>query len=891
MAAPYQTTRKANAENSTDTAQSTGYQDAYQENESYGYSETTQSKNQGSTTSANYYAVANHDNELYNWLYQVPNPTSFQDGIVNLQQYNDQGELKMFPFVVVDNSAHPWVKVYITINDTKRFGYIHADIALQMLDEVVVNNHNISNQPSVVKAEDGANIYRTPGGEKLQKEPLTFNEEVFVISVDEYDWAHVKYKGQEGYINITRLNTGIPMPGTGSKLYKIKKGDTLESIINSKFKLQEGEDRRFYANVLMHINNPGNRDNRGIFINEDFDFFGGITPSYDRFHVKENFLIWIPQKAYADALKGSINSGSYREEIKRKISSFGEIISTVVDEYWPVNWGAFYGSEIGATFAYPVGVDSQVETYFFRKDENTIALKKYDRLALGLDTGVSAGFYIGGKNSKKGSAGLGAQAGANAEVKGAVYGMAEYEFPIKDDDAILSALMAILKGDSTAVNLATLFLDALGGMQLNPSHYMTKGKLALGVEAQVNASASIGAKKAGTDNRTESYTHKGSNASDKQADNYGGTALEMIDPLNKKVKLKDFALKYLNIGAEALLKINPKIGVEFSRKLKHEGEVVSVSEQTMDIFIEMGTQAKLQANLSVLGKLGPVFDRGMGLKMSFTAKSGEEWSAPTFSLYTMSGELDYYDGGGASQAELDLGSDIKSVGDTLKNIKDADFISLVKDIKFTKRAVIAGFMSRSARIAKTKSDEQKHSQKADYNNFLLTSEAYLDVVVDLGKVEEQVLSDIKDLVKESFAGDSISERFLNGLKTIIDWSKGTLESIRGNGSLPTNQLFMKFTSLLNKAIQSDIFPSVIFHARIGAGFAAGANLALGAKVKLSGSIAGGFVFEMDVKDLLKDFIRGEKTQDFIAQFNQDNPTINNEVATELENQFRSLIDS
>lgn len=891
MAAPYQTTRKANAENSTEIVQSTGYQDTYQENESYGYSSANESNATESKASADYYAVANHENEIYNWLYQVPNPTSFQDGIVNLQQYNDQGELKMFPFKVVDNTSHPWVKVYITIGDTKRFGYIHADIALQMLDEVVVNNYNISNEPSVVKAEDGANIYKAPGGEKLQKEPLTFNEEVFVISVDEFEWAHVKYKGQEGYINITRLNTGIPMPGTGSKLYKIKKGDTLESIINSEFKLQEGDDRRFYANVLMHINNPGNRDNRGIFINEDFDFFNGITPSYKRFHVKENFLIWIPQKAYADALKGSINSGSYREEIKRKISSFGDIVSTVVDEYWPVNWGAFYGSEIGATFAYPVGVDSQVETYFFRKDENTIALKKYDRLALGLDTGVSAGFYIGGKNSKKGSAGLGAQAGANAEAKGAVYGMAEYEFPIKDDDAILSVLMAILKGDSTAVNLATLFLDALGGMQLNPSHYMTKGKLALGIEGQVNASASIGAKKAGTDNRRESYTHRGSNASDKQADNYGGSALEMIDPLNKQVKIKDFAFKYLNIGAEALLKINPKIGVEFSRKLKHDGEVVTVSEQTMDIFIEMGAQANLQANLSVLGKLGPVFDRGMGLKMSFTAKSGEEWSAPTFSLYTMSGEFDYYDGGGASQAELDLGGNIKSVGDTLKNIRDADFISLIKDIKFTKRAVIVGFMSRSARIAKAKTDEQKHSQKADYNNFLITSEAYLDVVVDLGKIQQSVLDELAKLVEESFHGDSLTQKFLNGLKAIIDWSKGTLESIRGNGNLKEEDLYGSFLGLINQALQSDIFPSVILHARIGAGFAAGANLALGAKVKLSGSIAGGFVFEMDAKDVLKDFITGEKAQSFIEQFNQDNPTINNEVATELENQFRSLIDS
>lgn len=891
MAAPYQTTRKANAENSTETSQNIGYQDAYQENESYGYSSVNQSNTKEVKASTNYYAVADHENEIYNWLYRVPNPTSSQDVIINLQQYNDKGELKMFPFSVVDNTYHPWVKVYITIDDTKRFGYIHADIALQMLDEVVVTNHNISNEPSVVKAEDGANIYKKPGGEKLQKDPLTFNEEVFVISVDEYDWAHVMYQGQEGYINITRLNTGIPMPGTGSKLYKIKKGDSLESIINTQFSLSEGDDRRFYANVLMHINNPENRDYRGIFINEDFDFFKGITPSYDRFHVKENFLIWIPHKAYADALKGSISSGSYREEIKRKIGSFGEIISTVVDEYWPVNWGAFYGAEVGATFAYPVGVDSQVETYFFRKDKHTIALKKYDRLALGLDTGVSAGFYIGGKNSKKGSAGLGAQAGVNAEAKGAIYGMAEYEFPIKDDDAVLSALMAILKGDSTAVNLATLFLDALGGMQLNPSHYMTKGKLALGIEGQVNASASIGAKKAGTDNRTEAYTHKGSSASDKQADNYGGTALEMIDPLNKQVKLKDFVLQYLNIGAEALLKINPKIGVEFSRKLKHEGEIVSVSEQTMDIFIEVGTEAKLQANLSVLGKLGPVFDRGMGLKMSFTAKPGQEWSSPTFSLYTMSGELDYYDGGGASQAELDLGGNIQSVGKTLNNIKDADFISLVKDIKFTKRAVIASFMNRPAKVVTTKNNEQKHSQKADYNNFLVTSEAYLDVVVDLGKIQTNVLRNLAVLVKESFKGDTLTQQFLNGLKVIIEWSKGTLESVNGNGSISTQKLFSKFTDLMQQAVESDIFPSVILHARIGAGFAAGANLALGAKVKLSGSISGGFVFEMDVKDLLQNYITGEKAQQFISQFNQENPTINNEIATKLENQVKLLIEN
>lgn len=893
MAAPYQTTRKDNEKNTQVNQPGIGYEDAYAENETFGYSATEQ-KNQTSTINTEPEAVsgevkdivvADHPIDAYNWLYESPN-SLVENRSKYLKIHNEDGVIKAFRVLKISNNNYPWIYVGVKIDGEISYGYVHFEITQKLLPEIVVRNKNVSNTHSVIKTKDGANLYKTPGGEKLLNEPIAFNEEVFVINVDAEEWAYVKYKEHKGYVNINRVNTGTPMPGTGAKLYKIWEGDTLEEIIKANYSLSKEDDRRFYANALLHINNPQNQPGKGIYVKDQFDFFSGITISYDRFHVNEGYLIWLPQKAYVESLKRIVNSGSYKEELINKAHQLRDSIISTVDKFWPVNWGAFYDMQVGATFGYPIGGDIQGATYFYRKDEDTIALKKFGRFAIGLDTGVSAGIFIGKSGSKKGDKGLGASAGGDLEAKQAAYSQAEYEFPIKDDDAILSALMLIFAGDNMAINLGALFLDILAGTQLNPMHYMTKSKLAFGVELQANAGATGGIKKAGTDNETEAYTHKGSSASDKQADNISGTFLQAVNPLNPKVKLIDLLYRNLNIGAEALVRINPKFGLELSRTLQHDGGKVSVAQHQMDIFVEVGAEASLEAALPFLGKLGPVFEKGLGLKMTFTAKEGEDWGAPTFSFYSMSGEMDYY-AGSASEDAISLGTDLSSTVSMLRDMKDEDFIALVKNIKFTRRLMVGSFMNRTAKLATQKENDQKHSQKPEYSHMLVSSDAYLDVVVDFGKVHIDVLRDITRLVSESFAGETLTDQFLNGLKAIMDWSKGVLkEVLKRDDKVDPTKDFLEF---LKTAIQSDIFPSMVFHARIGAGFAAGAKLALGGKVRLSGSVAGGFVFEMDVKELLKGFIQGEEATKFMAQFHGENPTMDNDVATHLERHVKDLL--
>ncbi|GJM64016.1 hypothetical protein [Persicobacter diffluens] len=733
-----------------------------------------------------------------------------------------------------------WAWVQFNYGGELQRGYVEADLVSQLLNEVEVKTYRIINNRSAVKVSAGTGFYQSEGEGKIKT--LEFGDEVFVVDVMPNDWAKVIHDQQEGYVNVTHLATNTPMPGTGAKLYKIKAGESVEQLVNRYFMTgDDQEDRRFYANVLLYVNNPTNLENRGIVVRDQFDLLESLTINYDRFHLNEGYLIWIPTKIYADSLKDKVNSGSYRKELKNQIDAFSSVVGEKVDEWWPEGFGVYYGAEVGATFAIPIGADVKMETFFYRKNKDTIALRKYDKIAVGLDTGISAGFHIGNSTGKKGGTTFGAQAGANAEVKRYGLGMAEFEFPIHNE-GILSALFAISGMNNSMVGqAATLFLDAFAGSQLNPMHYVTKQKLAMGIHAQGNANVSVGLKQASNEKGADAFVSKGSHADERMADNFGGRWVDMILPSKGKTRkqtFKDILKKSANIGVDVLLSGDLSAGVEWERKLKEEEGQMVPEKEVMTVNCEIGVAAMAKADLSILGRWGPIFQRGFGMKFIFDS-SKEDYETV---LYTVTGDFDLYEGA-ASETEL-LGG--KSPVDAIKDIGSLNFeriFDLIRHLKYKKRIHLLNWMPGSfkANVARAKQEEKQALTKNDYKENFYNFDAYLEFELDFGQLEESVINDLKRFVQVKFL-PFVGENAETALLEFIQWmDKGESSEL--------NKFFLKpENNELDLFNYGNVLPSMIVHAKLGAGVAAGANLSFGAKVKLFGDVHGGLMYQVDVRD-------------------------------------------
>lgn len=731
---------------------------------------------------------------------------------------------------------------------------------------------------SAVKVQSGTSLYKKPGTTLLEK--LAFNAVVYVLEVADNDWACVEYNGVKGYVNVKHLAMQTPMPGSLAKLHLIKPKETIEGIIKDTYKLKEGEDRRYYANVLLYINNPSNLGNRGIYVNDDIDLLKWLTIDYDRFGLTEGYLIWIPDKAYADSLMSKVNSGDYTKEWGKKIDSLTKDMRKTVDDLWPVGFGAFYGVSVGATFGIPLGADVQIETYFYRKDANTIGLKKYNKVAAGLDTGLSAGFYIGGKNTQGGSPVLGAHAGVNAEAKAMGLSYAEFEFPLNDSDAILSALLAISNQSEKLLAKCTIqFLDIIGDTQLSPMHYLKKSKVAVGAELSGNANVSAGVKKATSEGKSnDAYVEKGSFASERAADNYGSSVLGALNPLNKKQTIKDLIAAQLNVGADALVGANLKFGLEFENQLQSIDGKNSISSTEMTVFIEAGAKAGGNISIPFLINLGLSLDRSVGVKLVWTANMTKD--KPNFvfqgvKLYTSSGEPDYYSGP-ASETEIMLGSSVGASIEKIKNLDANGFKSLIRQVKYKKRIEIANFLSNKlSTIIKRKKEEQQSSLKHSTQNDYFQISAYLDVEIDFSKMSDKVLDPLVLFINNNFKGDSLSRKFLNGFQAITSWIEGDHEKIK---NFVVGKGFTDFSDILKTSFAKDMLPNAVLHVRIGAGIAGGFNAAAGAKVKLYGDVSGGVLVEFDVKQQLITLITN--AGDFISNYAKGQLTSNQQGAME-----------
>lgn len=329
------------------------------------------------------------------------------------------------------------------------------------------------------------------------------------------------------YSVVENITSPIFVSSTGSSIFS-SIFDFLGSLLNVNLSLI---DLPFAANFTLNnlwFNDRGNPNGWYNFIKSFLDISGEIDLASIQINpstVSDEHVMWLPSPQYLEGLYETtlINtlgtSQDMAENFVENITLFLQDTITIMDsitntlvnitrqdflvqklnEFMPVGTGLSIAGNLGATFGIPVGLDVEYKCYLWRKDEDTIVLRKRGTLAAGLDTGVGAGFFMGTgrKKSFKNSSnqdkryGLGAEVGASLRVMPKVVITQEFEFPFKKDWNILNLLIATFNLEFTADMLHCFsFLTGFKFFNLEPLDYLTKIIIQPGAFIEGNAAAS-----------------------------------------------------------------------------------------------------------------------------------------------------------------------------------------------------------------------------------------------------------------------------------------------------------------------------------------------------------------------------------------------------------------
>jgi hypothetical protein len=186
------------------------------------------------------------------------------------------------------------------------------------------------NKIGIVYKEDGANLRAEPDPGKNPIDLLPFNMKVYIIKSFPGDWYYVSTldSGKTGYIDAKRIWTHLPEPN--SKLYKIQSSEDALTIARKFYSgsIEKGRDARYYVNVLVYVNKGEGDTSRGIYKENKND-------TWDKTKTRANYLIWIPEADFANALVGTVQSGTFfsdtLEGIKQAFTGFIQGLQDIMD--------------------------------------------------------------------------------------------------------------------------------------------------------------------------------------------------------------------------------------------------------------------------------------------------------------------------------------------------------------------------------------------------------------------------------------------------------------------------------------------------------------------------------------------------------------------------------
>lgn len=742
----------------------------------------------------------------------------------------------------------------------------------------------------------------------------------------ESDWLFIKTKGPatdddsdsgvEGYVQRYQIWTKSPMPDPDAKLVKVVQGMTMEQdIINVYYTggALQNNDKRYYANALMAVNNPtGNKwvdgvvngERETVFLNpakfpainlallpftwpahiaglanwsldalyaalgipvmayDDIQLFAG-SPGTDQY-------IWVPGASYADAMHNTVAPFSYWGQAGALFEDVMEAayqsLVVALDKVWRPGFGIAIESGIGATFGIPLRVSTDSSFYIWRDDQGDFRIRKSGIIRFGLDSGVGAGFYLGGGRKatadtpeKKGY-GLGAEIAAEVQLGLQVGVIEEYLFPLRFDWHLISLFTLAASSVSAKAELAVWALKLFGGMNLDPRQYLTFSQFYFGGFA-TGAAGVQGGLRVGTGTEAARWTSTTGNPldADRQSMLSWKGLLSLLHASlggaieGKAAQVIEYEVRSLTGATEVRdsdYLIEPHSGYRIPRRAR------------MHVQYEASVMAEVNLALPLLGILGIPIPAGFALGHGGFFRTTYEYDYDTMMTYFdldgnlatpisqiggltvgpkmefkeygvgyKSGELDYYRSP-ASEYYLSLDHT------AMKNINSvSDLLDVVGSVFIEKRVRYGGLLAPSSHVSFRKFQAQlpamiKNNYRKNYGAIVqgfVTSKfvgSGADFKTGIAKLVEIIRAEkqlpwgeiLLDLIKWYFFGDYYIMKFLYG---IMDLKESEL------------------------------------HFEVGGSIAAGGQLSGGAKVRLDGHLSVVATYDLDIRDTIEEIITSD----------------------------------
>ncbi|WP_235299120.1 eCIS core domain-containing protein [Portibacter marinus] len=515
---------------------------------------------------------------------------------------------------------------------------------------------------------------------------------------------------------------------------------------------------------------------------------------------------------------------------------FLEVVKVVIDYIWPVGYGINLEGGIGATFGIPLHVGVDYVSYIQHKSTEVMYFFRQGIVKGGLDTGVGAGVFVGSGHQKGGSGdqqgqewGLGAEAGANLEAGLQMKLIQEFDFPIYEDVAFISFMLAATGSDSTGISgLTTKLVDQVPGVNLDPMRYNTKTKMEFGVygsaSAEANAGLRLGGNQSGNQGRSNQPNTWGTDGQNPDAQR-GNTNQRVDAPWYSPMNL----LNKLNVGAGANLNLSAGIGVELRPADWREDSEGNREPHTaeLDVFGEGSIAANINASLPVplpLNGLG--VDSTVGVKATWAfVKSGSGFFDfdSTFkgaSPYFETGDMDLFNGP-ASETELN------SEGSML-NFEE--FIEGISGLKHRQRIGLASSFGRKFMSSSRRQGAVKSLLGKDYKHTGINFGGFLTYGLEISK------ANLQSILRTLF-------EFHKNHLTDGNWQNMLIDFIRffKTGEIPGYMI-----TLIADIVSKTRVTELKVRLQGGIGLAAGAQAAEGAKIRLDGRFAAGVFRETDM---------------------------------------------
>lgn len=166
----------------------------------------------------------------------------------------------------------------------------------------------------------------------LYVDALHLNDRVFVLEEFRDDWVKVRTDdGQLGYVSKVYLFIGAPDPD--ARLYRIREGDTALGIAQQFYDCGEwGTDGRFYVNVLVAVNEASEgrgSGKKGIY--KAGNRSEKDVASWKDTRLLADYWIWVPGKAFARSLAGTVSSGSVTYELWQSVKGVVGLVLGILD--------------------------------------------------------------------------------------------------------------------------------------------------------------------------------------------------------------------------------------------------------------------------------------------------------------------------------------------------------------------------------------------------------------------------------------------------------------------------------------------------------------------------------------------------------------------------------